>query len=86
MKTVERAADVEQAVENDFDLHFRVTDAEKFLNNLLPVDESIVDEILKKMKVKGVYNIKTERGHGFPTQKAGATERIFYALFNQVAN
>ena len=86
MKTVERAADVERAVEDDFDLHFRVTDAEKFLNSLLPVDEGIVDEILKKMKVKGIYNIKTERWHGFPTQKAGATEKTLYAPFNKVAN
>lgn len=66
MKTKEFAQDVKEAVEQDFMLHCRVTDTEKFLDTLLPVEATIVNAILKLMIDDKHYNPQTQRWAGFP--------------------
>ena len=78
MKTKERAQDVEDAVEEDFTLHYRVTDTEDFLKKLLPVEATTVDAILQSMKNQGLYDSQTQRWKGFPVptpRESGSKEK-----------
>ena len=65
-KTKEFAQDVQDAVEQDFTLHYRVTEAERFLDKLLPVEATTVDAILESMKDQKLYNSQTQRWVAFP--------------------
>jgi hypothetical protein len=66
MKTREFAQDVQDAVEQDFTLHYRVTDTEDFLARLLPVEKKTLDAILHDMKHEKLYDTQTQRWKGFP--------------------
>jgi hypothetical protein len=52
MTTRELAQDVQDAVEQDYTLHYRVTDAEQFLDRLLPVQKATCGKMLQYMKEK----------------------------------
>ena len=49
MKTKEFAQDVEDPVEQDFTLHYHVTETEWFLDKLLRVEATTVNAILESM-------------------------------------
>ena len=66
MKTKEVAQDVQDEVELDFTLHYRVTDTTQFLDRLLPVKKSTLDAILQHMKDKQMYDSQTQRWKGIP--------------------
>src|SRR6266540_439614 len=66
MKTRELAQDVQDAVEQDFTLHYRVTDTKQFLDRLLPVEKTTVNAILQYMKKEQFYDSQTQRWTGFP--------------------
>src|ERR1700691_4639067 len=71
----EQAQDVLDAVEEDFTLHYRVVDTNEFLNRLVPVEPSIVEKILQKMKNKGLYSSKTKRWTKFPNPSQQKSEK-----------
>jgi hypothetical protein len=48
MKTKEFAQDVQDDVEQDFTLHYRVTDTDQFLNKLLPALRSLTCSLLHR--------------------------------------
>ena len=66
MKTKELVQDVQDEVEADFTLHYRVTDTKQFLDKLLPVEKSTIDQILQHMKDEQIYDSQTQRWTGFP--------------------
>ena len=68
-KTGEFAQDVQDAVEQDFTLHYRVTEAEQFLDKLLPVEATTVDAILESMKDQKLQFSNSEMG-GLPRPRA----------------
>ena len=53
-------------MEEDFTLHYRVTETERFLDKLLPVEATTVDTILESMKDQNLYNSQTQRWVAFP--------------------
>jgi len=65
LETKELAQDVQDAVEEDLTIHYRVTDTMDFLNRLLPVEKTILDAILKHMKAEELYDSKSRRWKGF---------------------
>ena len=79
MKTKELAQDVQDAVEEDFTLHYRVTDTDQFLKKLLPVEQATLDAVLLYMtNDKKLYDATTQRWTAFsvPTrQESGATTK-----------
>ena len=79
MKTKELAQDVQDAVEEDFTLHYRVTDTDQFLKKLLPVEQATLDAVLLYMtNDKKLYDATTQRWTGFPDstrQESGATTK-----------
>ena len=66
MKTRELAQDVQNAVEQDFTYHYRVTDTKDFLDRLLPVRKTMLDRILRHMKEVNLYDSEKKRWKGFP--------------------
>ena len=74
MKSKESAQDVQDAVEQDFTLHYRVSDTKQFLDRLLPVEETTVNAILQSTKVQKLYNPQTQRWRGFPDPTAQKSE------------
>jgi len=70
LKTKELAQDVQDAVEEDLSLHYRVTDSDTIdsLNRLLPVEKTKLDAILEHMKV--LYDSKIVDGRVFQTPHA----------------
>ena len=77
-KMKELAKDVQDAVEEDFPLHCRVTDTDAFLTKLLPVENATLDKILQYMKnEKRFYNSQTQRWKGFfdPTQQPSGSKK-----------
>jgi 2,4-dienoyl-CoA reductase-like NADH-dependent reductase (Old Yellow Enzyme family) len=66
MTTRELAQDVQDAVDHDFTLHYRVTDTEQFLDRLLPVQMATCDTILQYMMEKALYDSDTQRWRGYP--------------------
>lgn len=89
MKTKELAQDVQDAVEQDFTLHCRVTDTEQFLNQLLPVEKTTLDAILQYMKNKNLYDSTTQRWTGFPDpmhhERGSKREKSLYGPFCAIA-
>ena len=93
MKTKELARDVQDAVEQDFTLHYRVTDTERFLDKLLPVEATTVNTILQSMKDQNLYDSQTRRWMGFPdltcreseSKKKKPQEKSLYDPFSAVA-
>jgi hypothetical protein len=85
MYTTERQADVQEAVEQDFKLHYRVTDTTQFLDKLLPVEQAIVDEILQSSEVKKLYDSQNKRWVGFPEPGTKFKESSMYGPFNRIA-
>ena len=83
MSTKERRDDVQEAVEEDFTLHYRVTDTAQFLDKLLPVEEATVDAILQEMKGKRLYNDGSKKWKGFPAGKS--KEKLLYGPFQKIA-
>jgi len=77
MKTNELSQDVQDAVEQDFTLHYRVADTTQFLDRLLPVKKSTVDAILQQMKKNKLYDSQTQRWNGFPdpTRQGSETKK-----------
>jgi len=65
MKTKELAQDVQDAVEQDFTIHCRIAETEKFLNKLLPVPPTTINAILRSMKDQKLYDSQTQRWVGF---------------------
>jgi hypothetical protein len=84
MRNSERQADVQQAVEEDFRLHYRVTDTTQFLDKLLPVEPDIVNKILQKMKDIKIYDPRSNMWAGFPKLGTEFTENCLYGPFNTV--
>jgi hypothetical protein len=66
MPTREFVQDAQDVVEEDFTLHYRVTDTDGFLDRLFPVKQKIIDTILQRMKDEGFYDTETQRWAGFP--------------------
>ena len=62
----ELAQDVQDAVEEDFTHHYRITDTEQFLDKLLPVEKTTLESILRDMKKQELYDSQTQRWKGFP--------------------
>jgi len=94
MKTKELARDVQDAVEQDFTLHYRVTDTERFLDKLLPVEATTVNTILQSMKDQNLYDSQTQRWTAFPDltcreseseEKKKPQEKSLYGPFSAVA-
>jgi len=85
MYTTERQTDVQEAVEQDFKLHYRVTDTSQFLDKLLPVEQSIVDKILQSTEVKGLYDSQNKRWTEFPKPGTKYKESSIYGPFNRIA-
>ena len=85
MHSIERQPDVQDAVEQDFTLHFRVTDTAEFLQKLLPVEKTTVANILQTMKKKVIYDSKSGRWRGFPAPNSEHKEESLYAPFNEIA-
>src|SRR5260221_9487872 len=54
------------SVEQDFTLHYHVTETKQFLDKLLPVDIRTVVAILQFMKDENIYDSQTQRWSGFP--------------------
>lgn len=79
MKTKELAQDVQDDVEEDFTLHYRVTDTDQFLKKLLPVEQATLDAVLLYMtNDEKLYDATTNRWTGFPDptcQESGATKK-----------
>lgn len=79
MKTKEFAQDVQDDVEEDFTLHYRVTDTDQFLNKLLPVEQETLDAVLRYMtNDEKLYDSTTQRWKGFPDptcEESGATKK-----------
>ena len=48
------------SVEQDFTLHYRVTETKQFLDRLLPVDTRTVPAILQFMKDENLYDSQTQ--------------------------
>jgi len=78
-KTKELAQDVQDAVEEDLTIHYRVTDTMDFLDRLLPVEKTKLDAILEHMKAEKLYDSKSRRWKGFPDpttrQESGSKEK-----------
>jgi len=93
MKTKELARDVQDAVEQDFTLHYRVTDTQRFLDKLLPVEATTVNTILQSMKDQNLYDSQTRRWMGFPdltcreseSEKKKPQEKSLYDPFSAIA-
>ncbi len=49
------------SVEQDFTLHYHVTETKQFLDKLLPVDTRTVVAILQFMKDENIYDSQTQR-------------------------
>ena len=79
MKTRELALDVQDDVEGDFTLHYRVTDTDQFLKKLLPVEQATLGAVLLYMtNDEKLYDATTNRWTGFPDptcQESGATKK-----------
>src|SRR5260221_3371653 len=85
MYTTERQSDVQEAVEQDFKLHYRVTDTTQFLDKLVPVERTIVDKILQSTEVKRLYDSQNKRWAGFPEPGTKFKESSIYRPFNRIA-
>ena len=94
MRTKELAKHVQDSVEEDLTLHYRVTDTTEFLNRLFPVEKTDLDSILEYMKDKEFYNSETRRWTGFPdltrqesesTEMKKPKEDALYGPFSQIA-
>jgi hypothetical protein len=79
MKTKELAQDVQDEVEEDFTLHYRVADTDQFLKKLLPVERATLDAVLLYMtNEEMLYDATANRWIGFPDpacQESGATKK-----------
>lgn len=84
MYTTERQPDVEREVEEDFELHYRVTDTTGFLDKLLPVEPTIVDKILQRMEKDRLYFSQSQRWAGFPEPGSMFKENSLYRPFNDI--
>lgn len=84
MYTTEYQPDVEQAVEQDFSLHYRLTDTGHFLDKLLPVEQAIVDSILQTEEVSRLYNSRSKRWVGFSEPGSKFRENSLYGPFNDI--
>ncbi len=76
--------DVHEAVEQDFTLHYRVTDTTQFLNKLLPVEQAIVEKILKLEEIEQLYDSQRKRWIYFPEPESKFTENALYDPFNRI--
>lgn len=88
MDIKEHFTDVEAAVKQDFTLHYRVTSTAKFLKKLLPVEKTIVNKILQKMKEKHLYDPQSRRWALFPhsiDRENKYLETSLYLPFNIIA-
>ncbi len=100
LKTKEQAQEVQDAVEEDLTIHYRVTDTMDFLNRLLPVEKTKLDAILEHMKAEELYDSKSRRWKGFsdptrqesgskekkkPKGKKGPKENALYGAFCRIA-
>lgn len=52
-------------IEQNFTIHCRVAETEKFLDKLLPVPPTTINAILRSMKVQKLYDSQTQRWVGF---------------------
>jgi hypothetical protein len=85
MYNKELRADVQEAVEQDFTLHYRVTDTAQFLDKLLPVEQTIVNNILQSMEDQDLYNSQSKRWVQFPDPETKFKENSLYGPFNTIA-
>ena len=85
MYTKECQADVQEAVEQDFTLHYRVTGTTQFLDNLLPVEKTIIDKIFQSPDVQKLYDSQKRRWSNFPEPGTDFKENSIYGPFNRIA-
>ena len=93
MKTSGLSQDVQD--EFDFTSHYRVADTTQFLDRLLPVKKSTVNDILHYMKKNQMYDSQMQRWKSFPDptlQESGtelmdseAEENVLYVPFCAIA-
>ncbi|KAF8963675.1 hypothetical protein BDZ97DRAFT_988602 [Flammula alnicola] len=80
----ETAEDVKEAVERDFQMHCRVAETDALMAKLLPVPDSVITKVLKKMEVNCCY--VAGKWKAFPSPNAAQKEEEVYKAFISVAN
>jgi hypothetical protein len=82
-RTKTPAFDIDDAGKKDSHNHFLVCDTTEFLDNVLPVPKSCVDEVLKKLRKDFIY--KNERWARMPASDTVGEDK-HYKPFINIAN